>query len=468
MDNTLGVEPRRIKVFLPIYGLDGGGAERIVINIANNLDRSLFEPVMILLYCGGQYLSQVKSDVEVVELYRHLEGTQEASSGRTTRQLGLRPWIKGYLRDRLSPEVIEAYKKVRHGPWVRELRARGRMARESLRDYLQRMRSKRLITYYIEDFGVWKYVAQQTKVLEREFGSVLEAQKGPRAIVSNLLLANYLSIQAGVTRGIFTAVCVHNTLKDYQVRVEYKHSPLEKADVVVAVSDTIGRILGSKFGEDKIRVIYNPHDIGYIQRRAQEPADHPSFVDRTVPVLVGIGRLRRQKNFELLIDAVGDLNKSWDKKVRLAIFGDGPERGLLLKRISRYGLESSIQLMGWVENPFKYLANADLFVLSSDWEGLPNTIIEAMACGVPVVSTDCESGPHEILERGACGIIVERGKKHALAKAIRDLLMDKDRAMVLRERALARALDFDISRQVPCYERMILEGLRKKGEHHSV
>lgn len=455
-------EAERIKLILPIYGLDGGGAERILINVANNLDRSLFEPIVVLLYCGGRYLDQIRSDVEVVELYKNIE-TAEGGAARekATWSLGLRRSVKEYLRQRLSPGFIDRYKKIRHGPWVDDMRARARGARESFRDSLQRMRQKRLITYYIEDFGVWRYVTESTRTLEAAFASVVNRQ-GPKAIVSNLLLANYLSLRIGPPRGIYTAVCVHNTLKDYQVRVEYKNSPLGRADAIVAVSETIGNILGAKFGREKIRVIHNPHDIGRIQRSAEEPVEDPWFTEKKVPVVVGIGRLRRQKNFQLLIDAVGDLYRGWGGKVRVAIFGEGPEKELLLKRIRRRGLQESVRLMGWVENPFKYLAKADLFVLSSDWEGLPNTLIEAMACGVPVISTDCESGPLEILEGGACGVIVGRGRREEMALAIRSLLTDKERAEALRRRALVRALDFDISRQVPRYEQLILEGLGRK------
>ena len=118
--------------------------------------------------------------------------------------------------------------------------------------------------------------------------------------------------------------------------------------------------------------------------------------------------------------------------------------------------------MGWTANPFGFLARADLFVLCSEWEGLPNTLIEAMACGVPVVSTDCESGPEEILQGGACGRIVPRGDAAALGEAIVEVLSDERKAEVFRARAGEGARAFDISRQVPCYEKLILEGAHGK------
>lgn len=451
----------RIKVYLPIYGLDGGGAERVVVTLANRLDRSRFDPHLILLYAGGLYRSQVRSDVKVTELYRQLRERASTAVPAGTGGLGWRGQVKEFLRPRLPPEWIERYKEVRHGPWLDRLRERKARLREASRNRLQALRRRRLVTHYVEDFGVWSYVRQSARVLQPYLEEILD-REGPGVIVSNLLLANYLSIRVGPPRGIFTAVCIHNTLNDYQVRVEYAKSPLCRADTIIAVSGEVGRIFQRKFGAERVRVIHNPHDIGAIQRLAAETVTHPWFEDRTGPVVVGIGRLRRQKNFKLLIQAVGDLNRRRGARpVRLLLFGEGPERRLLLRTIRRHGQRTHVSLMGWVPNPHKYLARADLFVLSSDWEGLPNTLVEALACGVPVISTDCPSGPREILRDGACGRLVRRGDRAGLTKAMHELLDDPHEAQRLRERGAARALDFDVSRQIRLYEEMIEEGIHK-------
>lgn len=461
MNKGLTQEEKKIKVFFPIYGLDGGGAEKVVMTLANNLDRSVFEPVLILLYTGGKYLTQVRPDVRVIELYGRVSQEWRRPTGKVRlSDVGFRHWLKETLRQRLPPAWIEAYKKVRHGPWLQEFHEKKARFKESIRDFIQRMRQKRLITYYVEDFGVWRYIRQSTKVLQPEFEAILD-QEGPGVIVANLLLANYLAIQVRAEREIFTAVCIHNTLEDYQVRVEYKKSPLSRADAIITVSQEVGKVFGRKFGEDKIRVINNPHDIHSIRRMAGEEVDHPWFTGKGEPLIVGIGRLRRQKNFALLIEAVSEINRGGPRRVRLAIFGEGPERQLLLRQIRKCGQEDHVSLMGWVPNPYRYLARADLFVLCSDWEGLPNTLIEAMACGVPVVSTDCDSGIHEILKDGFCGPIVRRGDRKGLVKAIMSLLNDPDRANRFRTRCMERAFDYDISKQVPLYERLIMEGMEK-------
>jgi len=459
--NSLPAQRRdKIKVYLPIYGLDGGGAERVVITLAEKLDRSRFEPHLILLYSGGSYRSHVGADVKVSELYKQLPEKGGERAQATAQGRGWQAHVKEFLRPRLPPEWIDRYKEIRHGPWVETLREEKRRFRAATRNRIQALRSRRLVTHYVEDFGVWSYVRQSDRELRPLLEEVLD-REGPGVIVSNLLLANYLSIQVGPPRGIFTAVCIHNTLNDYQVRVEYKKSPLHRADTIITVSREVGRIFQRKFGEEKVRVIHNPHDIGAIRARAGEEVSHPWFVPKGGPVVVGIGRLRRQKNFHLLIQAVSDLNRRRARPVRLALFGEGPERRQLLRTIRRLGQGENIALMGWVPNPHRYLARADLFVLSSDWEGLPNTLIEALACGVPVISTDCPSGPREILQDGACGRLVRRGDRAGLAGAMQALLDDPQEAQRLRECGQARAWDFDISRQIPLYETLIQEGMEK-------
>jgi len=255
---------------------------------------------------------------------------------------------------------------------------------------------------------------------------------------------------------------MHNTLRDHQTKVEYRESPLDRADVVVTVSHAIARIFRRRWEPGKIRTIYNPHDLGHVRRMAGEAVRHPWFSRKELPVVVGMGRLCRQKNFPLLVEAVSRLNREEGVPVRLAVFGDGPHRERLMRRIRKHGLQDRIQLMGWEANPFRYLARADLFVLSSDWEGLPNTLIEAMACGVPVISTDCESGPSEILQDGACGVLVPRGDAKGLAAAIRDLLINPEKARELGRRGQSRAGAFDVSVCVSEYERLILEGVEEK------
>ncbi len=196
------------------------------------------------------------------------------------------------------------------------------------------------------------------------------------------------------------------------------------ADRVVAVSDGVAAdtqdITGLPAG--KITVIRNPTVFPEITERAEEPAEHPWFTASPVPLVVGIGRLTGQKDFATLIHAFAHLQVQ--RPSRLVIFGEGADRPALEALVEQLGLSHCVALPGFTNNPYAHLARADLFVLSSAWEGSPNVLVEAMAVGTPVVSTDCDSGPREILAGGAYGPLVEVGDAEALATAMERTLQN--------------------------------------------
>ena len=118
----------------------------------------------------------------------------------------------------------------------------------------------------------------------------------------------------------------------------------------------------------------------------------------------------------MLIRAFAEVISQLD--ARLILLGDGPQRKIICELINNLSIEETVSMPGWVDNPYSFMANADLFVLSSSWEGLANVLLEALTCGCPVVSTDCPSGPSEILEDGRWGRLVPVNDQTALAKAI--------------------------------------------------
>ena len=190
------------------------------------------------------------------------------------------------------------------------------------------------------------------------------------------------------------------------------------ADSIVAVSqgvaEDLARVIGLPRG--RIRVIYNPAVTPELLERAQEPVDHAWFAPGMPPVILGVGRLTRQKDFPTLIRAFALMRQR--RPARLVILGEGEQRTRIDALVSEAGLEDDVDLPGFVGNPYAYMARAAVFVLSSVWEGLPNVLVEAMATGTPVVSTDCESGPAEILEGGRYGRLVPVGDVEALAEAV--------------------------------------------------
>ncbi|MZR13826.1 glycosyltransferase [Maritimibacter sp. DP07] len=176
---------------------------------------------------------------------------------------------------------------------------------------------------------------------------------------------------------------------------------------------------------------YNIVDTPAARARIAEEVDHPWFNDPTIPILVAAGQLGPWKGFSDLICAVHIVAQK--RPVRLSIFGEGAQRAELQALINQLGMSDSITLEGHVDNPLKYFANANVFVLSSLLEGMPNVLIEAMMAGCTPVATDCPTGPREILESGRYGYLVSVQDPQALAAGIESALSKPVPAEVLAE-----------------------------------
>jgi glycosyltransferase involved in cell wall biosynthesis len=163
-------------------------------------------------------------------------------------------------------------------------------------------------------------------------------------------------------------------------------------------------------------VIYNPVITPDLLAAAARPPGHPWLADGGPPVVLGVGRLTRQKDFQNLLRAFAIVRQQ--RPARLLILGEGEERPALEALIAELGLGSDVALPGFVPGAHSCMARAGVFVLSSAWEGLPTVLIEALAMGAPVVATDCPSGPREILRGGELGLLVPPGDSKALAEGI--------------------------------------------------
>jgi glycosyltransferase involved in cell wall biosynthesis len=235
----------------------------------------------------------------------------------------------------------------------------------------------------------------------------------------------------------------------------------QQADAIVAVSDGVANDLAAWTGLPRARIgtIYNPVVTDELIARQSEPVDNPWFQPGTPPLVMSAGRLGRAKDFPTLIRAFARVRRV--RPARLVIFGQGKSDAKTAKRIAalqalaaEHGVAADVALPGFVANPFAYMARAALFALSSINEGLPGVLIQAMACGCPVVSTDCPSGPAEILAGGRYGRLVPPGDAEALAEAILATLNAPPPAALLRERAAF----FSVERAVAQYERVMLGG----------
>lgn len=190
------------------------------------------------------------------------------------------------------------------------------------------------------------------------------------------------------------------------------------ADEIVAVSQGVRTDLQQflQLAPERISVIYNPIITPTMQVQAQVSIDHEWFKPEEPPVILAAGRLQPQKDFPTLLQAFAKVR---DKRpVRLLILGEGPDRKALENLIATLGITNDVLLPGFDVNPYRYMSKAAAFVLSSQWEGLPGVLIEALYCGAPLVATDCPSGPREILADGAYGQLVPVGDVEAMAGAI--------------------------------------------------
>lgn len=284
----------------------------------------------------------------------------------------------------------------------------------------------------------------------------------PAALVANLTHINVAACFARVLAGYRGKVIVvernqytrNRELKSGLVRLTYDavRYAYRFADVIGTVSTGVKDDLAAATGLSpaRMQVLYNPVVGPELAGLAAQEPDHPwmqksGIHDAGDPVILAVGRLTRQKNYPLLIDAFAQVRKH--RPARLLILGEGELRADLEAQVARLGLGDSVAMPGFRANPFAFMSRAALFVMSSDWEGLPTVLIEAMACGAPVVATRCDSGPGEILEEGRYGRLTPMGDAPALAQAMIATLDDPgDRAA-----RIARAGHFNLDSAVDRY-----------------
>ena len=219
------------------------------------------------------------------------------------------------------------------------------------------------------------------------------------------------------------------------------------ADAVIAVAQGVADNVVKATGMAAARVHAVPAGIDAdVPGRAAEPLDHPWFAPDAPPVIVTVGRQVPKKDHATLLRGLARLRETRD--VRLVILGGRAGASADLDAlIPRLGLDAAVDRPGSVANVFPYLAKANVFVLSSISEGMPNALLEAMACGCPVVSTDCPSGPNELLDGGRLAPLVPVGDDAALADAIARVLHEPPDTAPLRDRAAA----FSVGRSADAY-----------------
>jgi glycosyltransferase involved in cell wall biosynthesis len=396
---------RRVALLLP--NLAGGGAEACMLRTADALLRRGFRVDIVLCERTGPLLAHVPRAARLIEL--------PPVPTPIARALALAADPAG-LRSVLAP-VLLAWRPVKHLPHL---------------------------------WGLVRY---------------LRAER-PDALFAAMSMPNLLAIWARCLAGVPTHVLVseHNTLSAMlggSRRWRDRHLPrllghaYQLADAIVAVSDGVADDLARQSGLPRARIatVYNPVITQELASMASQPVAHRWFLPAAPPVVLGAGSLSPRKDFLTLVRAFARLRKQRD--CRLVILGQAgspkkteEQRAELMALAATLDVAADVDLPGFVANPFAHMARAAVFVLSSTFEGLPSVLIEALACGCPVVSTDCPSGPAEILDGGRFGAMVPVGDDHAMAVAIAATLDRPIAAARLRERADLFNVDRAVDRYV--------------------
>ena len=284
----------------------------------------------------------------------------------------------------------------------------------------------------------------------------------PHVLVSALPGADAAAICAAelTDRVVPVVVTVHNNVAADYARewLAAARTLYPLADAVVAVSKGVGESVRRSLGVDaeRVRTIYNPIPADRIRRLAEEEVPHPWFAAGAPPVILSVGRGVPQKDYPTLVEAFGLARREVD--ARLVILGklSVPYRARLKSLARSLGVEGDLDFVDFDENPYRYMRRAGLLALSSRWEGLPTVILEALACGTPVVSTDAPYGPREIL--GGWGDLPPVGDAPALARAlIATLRGERPTEAALR----ARAADFSVEQATDAYVALFEELVRR-------
>ena len=335
--------PKKLAIFLP--SLYGGGAERVMLRVAEGiLARGNFVD-LVLAKVAGPYLAEIPKSARLIDL-------------KASRVLSSLPSLVRYLRKERPDTMLSGIHANVIALWARSLACAQTRVVISIHDTLSYQ------TRYNTDLRV-RLEPWLTKVFHRWADGIIAVSAG---------VADDLSRMTRIPRNI-------------------------------------------------IRVIYNPVITPEMRAISQVPIEHPWFKHGEPPVILATGHLTAKKDFPTLIKAFSLVRET--REARLLILGEGIERTAIEALVKQLGLRQDVGLPGFVVNPYPYMAQARVFVLSSIWEGLPTVLIEALFCGAPVVSTDCPNGPREILRDGQYGQLVPVGDSVNMAKAIEKALAGK-------------------------------------------
>ncbi len=319
------------------------------------------------------------------------------------------------------------------------------------------LKSSKNVLYAVANFFL--LIFHLSKIIREEMPcSILSFMDYPNIIA---IISNYLAgRKARVNISIHTIPELHfkkysNSKWNVSISILMKLL-YSRADKIIAVSNFIRKdlILNYNIKKAKVVVIYNPIDIEKVNALASEEISDQWFREE-VPIVISVGRLSKEKGYDTLLRAFAIAREKSD--IRLAILGEGEEKKSLEELDKKLGIERDVVFLGYKNNPYKYMKRASIFVLSSLYEGFPNVLIEAMACGTPVISTQYNPYPHEIIEHGKNGLLVPVTNEKALAEAMLKLLNDPAGMTMLAANAKEKAKEFLVQKIAGYYGKVLLD-----------
>lgn len=363
---------QRIRVLFVSGTLSGGGAERVTSTLLQHLDRTRFEPHLLLLRHHVTY--PLPDDVPLD--YLHQPQHDKAGRVRTLSAMA------------------------RRQPWI-----------------------------------LWQTIRGIQRVIERE---------RPEVVVSNIAEVNVVTgeaIRRCRIRPRWVARFGNLPSREGRlVTLGLRHVLRHSDQVIVnahAMLDPVREFF--HLPPQRCRVLVNPTDFERIDEQASQPPGIAlPAVQADELVLLAVGRLAAAKRYDLMLNAVERVAKT--HRIRLWICGQGPMRETLQHRVATSAvLQRVVDFLGFVNNPYAVMRRANVLVMTSDYEGLPNALIEAQGLGLPAISTDCQTGPSEIIDDGQTGMLVRVGDQVGFEQAVMMLLDDPKRWRDRGERAMLRA-----------------------------
>lgn len=399
------------KIFFICDSAAGGGAERILTYLVNNIDRRSYSPSLFLLVRPDRGYP-LETDVPVQCLARNI-----------SFPLNILLWILGCI---ISLPLIFKPKKLP------------------------------------------EHVRYCKGVLNQLFGGIVSLgrqlkKEPPQVVVVFLQTSIVITLLACWLYRIRVPVCCSDRVLLSQ-ELNRRRFPwlnfwllrflFRRAAGFIAVSEEarLDLITNFRVPADRVRTIYNGLDLEKVRAKACESLneDEQNIMRPGFCHFVAVGRLSEQKHFSLLIKSFRHVHSTLP--CRLVILGEGEQRAHLEELIHQLNLDEDVVLVGWCDNPFRIMRAADIFVLSSLYEGFPNVLLEAMAVGLPVISAKCPSGPAELLEEGEFGILVPPDNVHALALEMRKMAEDKAFRAHMAARAQERVQDYSLKRMIGQFE----------------